>query len=164
MTDSINATVIRDMVFECIKAAGHDGLTDEQVQDKLKLQGNTERPRRCELVKQGKIRKSGTRKARSGRTAAVWVANAVPMPPAPVVKADKPTWTSQYPIAAGRYWFYGSPFREDGPSRLSMVDVRTSAAQRILVCDGNFMYEHTSRGVFMPADVPELPTPKELDS
>lgn len=50
------------------------GLTDEQIQDRLSLTGNTERPRRQELVDRNLVKDSGrTRKTRSGREAVVWV-------------------------------------------------------------------------------------------
>jgi hypothetical protein len=39
---------------------------------------------------------------------------------------------------------------------------RDKTRLRILVCDGSFMYESESEGVFMPADVPELPTEEEM--
>jgi hypothetical protein len=41
-----HADTLRRQVLECIRAAGRDGLTDEQVQDALGMPGNTERPRR----------------------------------------------------------------------------------------------------------------------
>lgn len=50
------------------------GATDEQMQDALKLGGNTLRPRRRELQLMNKIRDSGqTRPTQSGRQAVVWV-------------------------------------------------------------------------------------------
>ena len=49
------------------------GMTDEEIQRKLKLNPSTERPRRIELVQAGKVRDSGrTRKTASGRAATVW--------------------------------------------------------------------------------------------
>jgi hypothetical protein len=51
------------------------GLTDEEIQRTLRLNPSTERPRRIELVREGKIRDSGrTRKTASGRAATVWEA------------------------------------------------------------------------------------------
>jgi predicted ArsR family transcriptional regulator len=51
------------------------GLTDEEIQRSLKLNPSTERPRRIELVRAGKVRASGkTRKTASGRPAVVWEA------------------------------------------------------------------------------------------
>ncbi len=50
------------------------GLTDEEIQDRLGLTGNTQRPRRMELLKTGVVKDSGrTRKTKSGREAVVWV-------------------------------------------------------------------------------------------
>jgi hypothetical protein len=83
------AAAIREQVFEAIKASGDDGLTDEQIQEQLGLDGNTQRPRRWELSsKQGRIRESGTRKTRFGRDATVWVANKFVIAPTP--KATQP--------------------------------------------------------------------------
>ena len=149
------------MVYQCINMAGHDGLTDEQIQDKLRLHGNTERPRRWELShRDGRIRKSGTRKTKSGRMAAVWVANEVPT--GPIAVAAKPTWTHEYPTKDGWFWFYGSPWSEDGADQLCMVKSRRSSTCDILVCDGNFMYEGTSHGMFLETNAPTLPTKKEM--
>lgn len=49
-----------------------NGLTDEEGCDKLDMPGNTYRPRRGSLHKQGLIRYEGTRKTKSGRQAVVW--------------------------------------------------------------------------------------------
>lgn len=49
------------------------GLTDEQIQRRCRMAGNTERPRRIELLEAGIIRDSGrTRRTASGRMAVVW--------------------------------------------------------------------------------------------
>ena len=49
------------------------GLTDEEIQRKLDMNPNTERPRRGELEAKGLIRDSGRiRKTVSGRSAVVW--------------------------------------------------------------------------------------------
>jgi len=74
-----NGTV-REEIFEAIKDAP-DGLTDEELQMNLGFIGNTERPRRGELVAAGRIRQSGTRQTESGRQATVWVANKVRVAP-----------------------------------------------------------------------------------
>lgn len=51
------------------------GATDDEMQLALQMNGNTQRPRRCELVEAGLIQDSGTRrKTRNGRFATVWVA------------------------------------------------------------------------------------------
>ena len=51
-----------------------DGLTDLEMQEGLDLEGSTQRPRRVELVEQGKVKDSGTtRKTKKGRAATVWV-------------------------------------------------------------------------------------------
>lgn len=82
-----DAKTIREEIFELIEASP-DGLTDEQIQNNLCLPGNTERPRRGELVKQGRIQAFGTRVTESRRLATVWIANEVPMPP--TVKSSPP--------------------------------------------------------------------------
>lgn len=51
------------------------GMTDEEMQRALKLNPNTQRPRRIELVVAGKVRDSGkTRETASGRKATIWEA------------------------------------------------------------------------------------------
>lgn len=68
-----NADTLRSAVLDAIKA--HGGLTDEEVQDTLVMQGSTQRPRRIELVAAGLVVDSGrTRATRSGRQAVVWEA------------------------------------------------------------------------------------------
>jgi len=52
---------------------GSIGLTDEQMQDVLKMNPSTQRPRRIELVKAGLVVDSGlTAKTSSGRLATIW--------------------------------------------------------------------------------------------
>ena len=47
--------------------------TDEEIQDALRMSGNTERPRRVELVEGGWIRDSGARRpSASGQESIVW--------------------------------------------------------------------------------------------
>lgn len=63
---------LREQVYHCIRESV-DGLTDDDVQRRLDLPGNTERPRRIELVRAGRIVDSGERRiTRSGRRATVW--------------------------------------------------------------------------------------------
>lgn len=51
-----------------------EGATDEQIQDALRMNPSTQRPRRVELVEGGWIEDSGRRrKTRSRREAVVWV-------------------------------------------------------------------------------------------
>jgi hypothetical protein len=65
---------LRRRVYEAIKAAGADGLTDEEGAEKVGISGNTYRPRRRELEQAGRIRDSErTRMTRSNRKAVVWV-------------------------------------------------------------------------------------------
>jgi hypothetical protein len=66
---------LRAKVFEFIKAQGERGCTDEQIQDGLPMEPNTERPRRYELVKMGRVVDSGRRRPlKSGKSGTVWVA------------------------------------------------------------------------------------------
>ena len=69
----------RERVLQFIQQCGANGATDEEIQDALKMRGDSERPRRNRLVEWGRIRDSGNlRKTRSGRPATVWVANDSP--------------------------------------------------------------------------------------
>lgn len=63
----------RLMVFTALKTAGIDGATDEELQLATGLDGNTERPRRIELVKENLITRHGTRPTTRGKAAAVWI-------------------------------------------------------------------------------------------
>ncbi len=65
---------LRYRVLQFIVSCGLYGATDEEIQDGLRMNGNTERPRRRELEKGRLIVDSGrTRKTRSGKDAVVWV-------------------------------------------------------------------------------------------
>jgi len=65
---------LRSKVYRFIEVSGRYGATDDEIQDFLGLEGSTERPRRVELVEQGKVKDGGkTRATRSGRKATVWV-------------------------------------------------------------------------------------------
>lgn len=48
------------------------GLTDEEMQQRLRMNPSTQRPRRIELVRRGLVAEAGTRKTSSGRMAVVW--------------------------------------------------------------------------------------------
>lgn len=51
-----------------------EGATDEQIAIDLDLKQNTQRPRRIELVEQGKVKDSGRKgKTTSKRSAVIWV-------------------------------------------------------------------------------------------
>ena len=53
------------------------GVTDEEMQDELKMNPSTQRPRRIELVTAGLVKDSGaTRRTRSDRQAVVWIVTA----------------------------------------------------------------------------------------
>jgi len=63
---------LREQVYRCIRDSG-DGMTDDDIQAALGLDGSTERPRRVELLHLHRIVDSGARRAtRSGRQAVVW--------------------------------------------------------------------------------------------
>ena len=60
-------------VLQFVTACGDDGATDDEIQDALAMSGNTERPRRLELVEGGWIIDSGTRRRHQGRDRIVWI-------------------------------------------------------------------------------------------
>lgn len=65
----------RERIYRFIAVQGAVGSTDDETQEYLGMSGNTERPRRGELVAKGRIVASGrTRPTRSGRRATVWIA------------------------------------------------------------------------------------------
>jgi len=49
-----------------------DGLTDEEMQQRLEMNPSTQRPRRIELARRGLVVEAGTRRTASGRMAVVW--------------------------------------------------------------------------------------------
>jgi len=66
---------LRGLVLAALR--GSRGLTDEELQQQLAMNPSTERPRRVELVKLGRVVDSGARRPTlSGRAAVVWVATA----------------------------------------------------------------------------------------
>jgi len=67
-----SAATLREKVFALLNA-NPGGLTDEQQQRALGMNPSTQRPRRIELVEQGRVRDSGrTALTRSNRQAVVW--------------------------------------------------------------------------------------------
>lgn len=75
--DGTRRATLRAMVFRALRERGSTGATDEELQQALRLQGNTERPRRRELEEVGLVRDSGVRrKTQAGKAAVVWVAAA----------------------------------------------------------------------------------------
>ena len=65
----------RALIVERIRDAQSLGMTDGEIQYECEMAGDTVRPRRGELQKDGLIVDSGrTRKTASGRDAVVWVA------------------------------------------------------------------------------------------
>lgn len=89
-----NARRLRDRIFQFIRQQGPKGATDGEIQEALSLSGDSERPRRGELVDAGEIVFSGrTRPTRSGEPAKVWIlaehADA-PEPPPETPSAPRP--------------------------------------------------------------------------
>lgn len=69
-----DAAALRAKVLAYLKSQPN-GAIDEEIQLALDMPGNTERPRRTELLNAGLIRDSGTTRAtKSGRQATIWVA------------------------------------------------------------------------------------------
>jgi len=60
---------LRDQVLEALK---RQPMTDEQIAERLKLAPNTARPRRIELMQDGKVIPMGEAKTKSGRRAILW--------------------------------------------------------------------------------------------
>lgn len=69
-----NAATERERVLSLLRDRGDHGATDQEMQTELQMSGNTQRPRRKELEKAGKVIDSGrTRKTSSGCSATVWI-------------------------------------------------------------------------------------------
>jgi transcription initiation factor IIE alpha subunit len=72
--DSLTPATLNAMqrrVLELL-AATPEGLTDEEMQRRLRMNPSTQRPRRIELMRRGLVVEAGTRRTTSGRMAAVW--------------------------------------------------------------------------------------------
>lgn len=68
------ADAIRAAVAQVIRSSGDLGATDDEIQTLLKIDGNTQRPRRWELMGAGLVKDSGsTRLTRKDRAAIVWI-------------------------------------------------------------------------------------------
>jgi hypothetical protein len=73
------AGTLRAQVLSYVRSCADHGATDEQIQLALEMNPSTQRPRRQELEKMGLIvRTTRTRPTKSGRSAVVFVAVAVP--------------------------------------------------------------------------------------
>lgn len=72
--DSLTPATLNAMqrrVLELL-AATPEGLTDEEMQRRLRMNPSTQRPRRIELMGKGLVQSCGTRRTTSGRMAVVW--------------------------------------------------------------------------------------------
>jgi DNA-binding IclR family transcriptional regulator len=72
--DSLSPATLNAMqrrVLELL-AATPEGLTDEEMQRRLRMNPSTQRPRRGELLRRGLIEQAGTRRTTSGRMATIW--------------------------------------------------------------------------------------------
>lgn len=68
------AATLKMRVLQHLRGYGDAGRTDEEMQDDLDMNPSTQRPRRCELVADGLVKKAGfTRATKSKRQAAVWL-------------------------------------------------------------------------------------------
>ena len=68
---TVGAETLRYAVLEAIVNAPK-GLTDEEQQTLLNMDGSTQRPRRVELLRLSLIQHAGERDTKSGRIAIVW--------------------------------------------------------------------------------------------
>jgi hypothetical protein len=65
---------MRGRVAGILRATGPHGLTDEEIQARLKMSGNSERPARGQLVRDGWVKDSGRRRNQTnGNPAIVWI-------------------------------------------------------------------------------------------
>ena len=64
----------RRLIFEAVKASGSYGMTDYELEDYLKLDGNSVRPGRKSLERDGWLIDSGkTRPNKNGNHCIVWI-------------------------------------------------------------------------------------------
>lgn len=70
------APTVREQVFAVFVSRLPDGMTDDEAFDATGLKPNTCRPRRCELVQEGRLVDKGVvRKGKEGLDQTVWFAN-----------------------------------------------------------------------------------------
>lgn len=75
----VNANRDRQKVLAFLRGRGAQGATDQEMQMELEMSGNTQRPRRGELVASGHVAPASfTRTTISGCKATVWLATAKP--------------------------------------------------------------------------------------
>lgn len=69
------------------------------------------------------------------------------------------SWTSEWPIEPGWYWFYGWPFSDrDKLASLYCVEVWKLQNGYAYVTHGHFMYKgEGAEGLWQPMTLPELP-------
>jgi hypothetical protein len=71
-------TTYKALVFNLIHVRGEHGATDQEIQETLMMSGDTVRPTRGKLLKDGLIYDSGkTRKNRNDNDCIVWVASTI---------------------------------------------------------------------------------------
>ncbi len=62
-------------ILDFVRSRGYQGCTDSEIQERLSMCGDSQRPRRVALTRARFIRDSGrTRKTKTGRAATVWIA------------------------------------------------------------------------------------------
>jgi hypothetical protein len=86
------ATTARYKVYQFIEK--NPGKTDEEIQDTLRMNPNTQRPRRVELLEIGIIEEEGRKKNKSGTEASTWRITGAPYPhpwPETQKKETRPT-------------------------------------------------------------------------
>lgn len=66
------APSLKEQVYLYLRGLGTYGATDLEGAAHFGMDGSTYRPRRIELVGEGRVVSGGTRKTPSGRTATVW--------------------------------------------------------------------------------------------
>jgi hypothetical protein len=62
---------LRELVYLCIRDSGP--VTDAEIQELLEMDGSTERPRRVELLRAGRIYSPGEAYNANGRRAQTWM-------------------------------------------------------------------------------------------
>jgi hypothetical protein len=76
----------------------------------------------------------------------------------------KATWTKEWPIEEGEYWFYGLPYGNSlNPKiciekpRLFLVKIRKCSNGILFMTEGTFIQPAKMKGVWAKVDLPELP-------
>ena len=72
-----------------------------------------------------------------------------------------PEWSKEFPTEPGYYWFFGDNLSNKPRVKDIKMRLVTMNFSGLPECEGNFMSESTSIGLWLKLDAPSMP-PKDL--